>query len=74
MKHSQAISEVIGTKSESHVRKLFMKNRKSQNLDFVCQESQVNPLNQTSNDGAKHDEKYEILEVFEIINELEHKF
>lgn len=62
LKLSQAIAEVIGTKSESHVRKLFGKNRKSQNLDSICRES-LGPLNQTSNDGAKLDESIEIMEV-----------
>lgn len=37
----QAIAEVLGTKTESHVRKFFAKYRKSKNLDSLCQESKM---------------------------------
>lgn len=57
---SQAIAELLGTKTESHVRKFFMKNRKTQNLDSVVSELKV-PAE--GFDGAKQDESIEIMEV-----------
>ena len=56
----QAIAELLGTKTESHVRKFFMKNRKTQNLDSVVSELKV-PVEGFG--GAKHDESIEIMEV-----------
>lgn len=60
----QAISEVISTKTESHVRKFFAKYRKSRNLDTVCQESQANTA-QKSNDEVKpnNNSSIEVMEV-----------
>ena len=52
----KAIAELLGTKTESHVRKFFMKYRKSRNLDSVCQESQKG-----GSDGAK-----QIIEIMEV--------
>ncbi|KAG5684113.1 hypothetical protein PVAND_013358 [Polypedilum vanderplanki] len=62
----KAISEVISTKTESHVRKFFTKYRKSRDLDTVCQESQattsvINAQQKSnSNDGMKDIEVMEI--------------
>lgn len=51
----KAIAELLGTKTESHVRKFFVKYRKSRDLDSVCRESQK------GNEGAK--QSIEIMEV-----------
>lgn len=56
----KAISEVIATKTESHVKKFFARYRKSRNLDKVCQESQAN----NCNDGMKlNNSSIEVMEV-----------
>ncbi|CAH1718067.1 unnamed protein product [Chironomus riparius] len=64
----KAIAEVISTKSESHVRKFFIKSRKSRNLDTVCQEATSSSAQQqsNSNDGeTKQDNSIEIMEVID---------
>ncbi|CRL04804.1 CLUMA_CG017858, isoform A [Clunio marinus] len=55
----KAIAEIIGTKTESHVRKFFMSNRKSRNLDVVCQEASA----QKTKDDSKQNENIEIMEI-----------
>jgi hypothetical protein len=64
----KAIAEVISTKTESHVRKFFIKSRKSRNLDTVCQEATSSSAQQqsNSNDGeTKQDNSIEIMEVID---------
>ena len=58
----KAISEVIATKTESHVKKFFARYRKSRNLDKVCQESQAHS-SQNSNEEMKQNNSIEVMEV-----------
>lgn len=78
LRNSQEIAELLGTKTESHVRKFFSKYRKKRDLDSVIQQSLTS---QNSNDGGNQVESNEIVEVhfirkilgFNLINILSHR-
>lgn len=62
----QAIAEVVGTKTETHVRQFFTKYRKSRNLDSICKESQL-AQSEAKPDGAKLAEGVEVMEVVDLL-------
>lgn len=56
-KDFQAISEVIGNKTEAHVRSFFVNFRKRYNLDEVLAEYEAEHGKSDSSDKLENDEK-----------------
>lgn len=56
-KDFQAISEVIGNKTEAHVRSFFVNFRKRYNLDEVLAEDEAEHGKSDSSDKLENDEK-----------------